>query len=167
MLHIGSLQLEYGTMLIQLICFLLLLWAVLRFAMKPMMRVLTKRQEFIDSQIQGAEESRKEAERLMEEQKNSLQNARKEAYDIIEQARATSAKQGEELIQSAKDESNRVKEAALSEIENEKKKAIAQLRSQVSGMSVMIASKIIEKQIDEKSQEDLVHKYLDEVGAGQ
>ena len=58
----------------------------------------------------------------------------------------------------------RLKDEALKDIENEKNKAVAALRSQVGAMSVLIASKIIEKQIDEKSQEELVEHYLKEVG---
>jgi F-type H+-transporting ATPase subunit b len=57
-----------------------------------------------------------------------------------------------------------LKEEALKDIENEKNNAVAALRSQVSALSVMIASKIIEKQVDEKSQEQLVEHYLKEVG---
>lgn len=60
-----------------------------------------------------------------------------------------------------------MKEEAVRDIENEKNKAVAALRSQVSAMSVLIASKIIEKQIDEKSQEQLVEHYLKEVGGNQ
>ncbi|NTX59019.1 ATP synthase F0 subunit B, partial [Myxococcus sp. CA039A] len=76
-------------------------------------------------------------------------------------------KQAEDIIRQAKEEAARIKEEALRDIETEKNLAVAALRSQVSAMSVMIASKIIEKQIDEKSQEQLVEHYLKEVGGNQ
>jgi F-type H+-transporting ATPase subunit b len=82
----------------------------------------------------------------------------------MEQARTTSSKQADDLIRQAKAETERLKQEATSEIENEKNKAIVALKSQVSAMSVLIASKIIEKQVDAKSQEDLIEKYLKEVG---
>ena len=109
--------------------------------------------------------SRKQAEQHYEEQKQALQQARKDAYDIIEQAKSTSSKQADEIVHTAKSEATRLKDDAVKDIESEKNKAIAALRSQVSGMSVMIASKIIEKQIDDKSQEQLVDQYLKEVGS--
>lgn len=89
---------------------------------------------------------------------------RKEAYDIIEQAKQTGSKQADDIVRAAGAEAARLKDEALKDIENEKNKAVAALRSQVGAMSVLIASKIIEKQIDEKSQEQLVEHYLKEVG---
>jgi F-type H+-transporting ATPase subunit b len=126
---------------------------------------MEKRRELVKEQLDSAEASRKEAQRQVEEQKQALAQARKEAYDIIEQAKATSSKQAEEIVQAAKSEASRLKDEAVKDIESEKNKAIAALRSEVSGMSVKIASKIIEKQIDEKSQEQLVDQYLKEVGS--
>ena len=115
-------------------------------------------------EIETAEANRKQSEQLLQEQKQALEKARQEAFDIIEQARQTSTRQAEEILAQARQEANRIKEDALKEIENEKRKAVAALRSQVSAMSVMIASKIIEKQIDEKSHKELVEQYLQKVG---
>jgi F-type H+-transporting ATPase subunit b len=164
MLRIGALELEYGTMLVQLVVFLVLLWLVKRFAMKPLMKVLNDRQAHIENQISSAEEANKQASRVVEEQKQALQDAKKAAHEMLEQAKLTSSKQAEQILADSRKEANRIKDEAMRDIENEKNKAIAVLKSQVSAMSVMIASKIIEKQVDEKSQEQLIEKYLKEVG---
>jgi len=58
-------------------------------------------------------------------------------------------KQADEIIQAAREEANRLKNEAIREIQNEKNNAIAALRRQVSGLSVQIASKILEKQVDD------------------
>lgn len=142
-----------------------ILYALLnKYAFGPLFGVIEKRRAHIQEQIEAAEKNRLETERLLAEQKQSLEAARKEAYEMIEQARTTSARQAEEIIEQAKEEASRLKEEALKDIENEKNKAVAALRSQVSAMSVLIASKIIEKQVDEKSQAELVEHYLKEVG---
>jgi len=125
---------------------------------------MEKRREIVLNEMQSAEQSRKEAEQYLAEQKQAIEQARKEAYEILEQSRKTGSKQADELTEQAKAEAARIKDEALKEIENEKNKAVAALRSQVSAMSVLIASKSIEKQLDEKSQEELVEKYLKEVG---
>jgi F-type H+-transporting ATPase subunit b len=164
MLQIGALKLEFGTMLVQLVVFLVLLWLVKRFAMKPLMKVLNDRQAHIENQISSAEEANKQASRVVEEQKQALQDAKKAAHEMLEQAKLTSTKQAEQILADSRKEANRIKDEAMRDIENEKNKAIAVLKSQVSAMSVMIASKIIEKQVDEKSQEQLIEKYLKEVG---
>jgi len=149
---------------IAILAFALLYWLLSKYAFGPLIAVMEKRRDLIKEQMNTAESSRKQAEQQLEEQKKALQAARQEAYEIIEQARTTSAKQADDILEQAKSEASRMKEEALRDIENEKNKAVTALKAQVSAMSVMIASKIIEKQIDEKSQQELVDQYLKEVG---
>ncbi|MHA7967100.1 F0F1 ATP synthase subunit B [Paenibacillus sp. CAU 1782] len=151
--------------IITIISFILLYLALNKWAFGPLFGVMEKRRQLILEQMNTAESSRKQAEESLQEQKAALDQARKEAYGILEQARSTSSKQAEEIVQTAKNEADRLKDAALKDIESEKNKAIAALRTEVGGISVKIASKIIEKQVDEKSQEQLVDQYLKEVGS--
>lgn len=154
----------YSTFFIQLAAFVILFLLLQKFAFKPLFGIMEKRKALVKEQLQTAEQNRTDAAKLLEEQKQAIQTARKEAYDMIEQAKVTSSRQADDIIRVAKEESARIKEEALKDIESEKNKAIATLRSQVSAMSVMIASKIIEKQLDEKSQQELINHYLNEVG---
>lgn len=157
-------QFHWESFVYAIIAFGILYFLLNRYAFGPLFGIMEKRREHVLNEIQSAENNRKETEKLLEEQKEALEKAREEAYNIIEQARKTSSKQADEIIEQAKAEAARQKQEALKEIENEKQKALVQLRNQVSAMSVMIASKIIEKQIDEKSQKELVEQYLKEVG---
>ncbi|RAV17348.1 F0F1 ATP synthase subunit B [Paenibacillus contaminans] len=147
-----------------ILAFAILYWLLNRYAFGPLFGMMEKRREMIAQQMKSASDNRDQADKLLAEQKKVIEEARKEAYAIIEQSRTMSSKQADELIQNAKAESNRIKEDALKDIESEKNKAVAALRGQVSAMAVMVASKIIEKQVDEKSQEELIDKYLKEVG---
>ena len=144
--------------------FLVLLWMLNRYAFGPLFSVMEKRREYVQNELLAAEKSRVDSAQFLEDQKIALDAARKEAYGIVDQAKQTGTRQAEEIIGSARTEANRVKDDAIKEIENEKNKALVDLRKQVSSMSVMIASKIIEKQVDEDAQEELVDKYLKEVG---
>lgn len=148
-----------------IVAFLLLLFFLNKYAFGPLFAVMEKRRQIIKEQMDAAANSQVQAEAAMAEQKAALDEARKEAYAIIEQAKATSSKQAEEIVASAKNEATRLKDEALKDIESEKNKAISALRTEVGGISVQIASKIIEKQVDEKSQEEIVNKYLHEVGS--
>lgn len=150
--------------LVQVIAFIILFLLLSRFAFKPLFGVMEKRRQMVLEQMESAQKNRDEANQYIEEQKQALQQARKEAYDIIEQAKSTGSKQADDIIGAARNEAGRLKEEALRDIEAEKNKAVAELRAQVSGLSVLIASKIIEKQIDEQSQQQLVEQYLQEVG---
>ncbi|WP_127534251.1 F0F1 ATP synthase subunit B [Paenibacillus kobensis] len=158
-------DINWTTFGIQLVAFLLLLWLLKRYAFGPLLGIMEQRKQLVQDQLANAENSRKQASQHLEEQKQALQQARKEAFDIIEQARSTSSKQADDIIAVAKNEASRLKDDAVKDIESEKNKAIAALRGEVGGMSVKIASKIIEKQIDEKSQEQLVDQYLKEVSS--
>jgi F-type H+-transporting ATPase subunit b len=158
-------HITWSTFFIQLAAFLILFLLLKRYAFGPLLGIMEQRKELIQGQLDNAENSRNQAAQHLEEQKQALQQARKEAYDIIEQAKATSSKQADDIIVTAKTEASRLKDDAVKDIESEKNKAIAALRGEVGGMSVKIASKIIEKQIDEKSQEQLVSQYLKEVGS--
>lgn len=149
---------------ITLIAFGILYWLLSRYAIGPLMSVMEKRRELVLSQLNEASTTREEAAAYVEQQKEALQQARKEAYDIIEQSRQTSGKQADQLIAQAKEESVRLKDEALRDIESEKNKAMAALRGEVGRVSVQIASKLIEKEIDEKSNEGLVDQYLKDVG---
>lgn len=135
-----------------------------KYAFGPLFGIMEQRSAQIKDQMQSAENSRAEALRLLEEQKQAIQSARKDAYDLIEQAKVTSVRQADDILTQAKDEAGRIKNDALKDIESEKNKAVAALRAQVGAMSVMIASKIIDKQVDEKSQQELIDQYLKKVG---
>jgi F-type H+-transporting ATPase subunit b len=154
----------WSNFFVQLVAFIILFLLLQRFAFKPLFGIMEQRRQMVLEQMNSAEKNRAEADQFIEEQKQALQQARKEAHDIIEQARVTSSKQADEIVQTARNESSRIKEEALREIEAEKNKAVAALRAQVSGLSVLIASKIIEKQVDEQSQKELVDQYLQNVG---
>jgi F-type H+-transporting ATPase subunit b len=158
------LSINFLSMIVNVVAFLGLLWILKKYAFGPIFGILDKRKTLIQEQIESAEKNQSQAAQLLEEQKLAIQNARKDALEIMEQARSTSSKQADDLIRQAKAETERLKQEAMGEIENEKNKAIVALKSQVSAMSVLIASKIIEKQVDAKSQEELIEKYLKEVG---
>ncbi|MBN3523930.1 F0F1 ATP synthase subunit B [Paenibacillus apiarius] len=147
-----------------IVAFLILYLLLRKYAFGALFDVMEKRRALVQQQMDEAANSRTQAQTFVEEQKQALATARKEAYDIIEQARQTSARQADDIIAGAKEESVRLKEEAARDIESEKNKAVAALRNEVSSMSVAIASKILEKQVDEKEQEQLVGQYLKEVG---
>jgi F-type H+-transporting ATPase subunit b len=159
--------LHWESLVLAIIAFGVLYFLLQRYAFGPLFNVMEKRRQLVQDQLDQAAKDRSESQELLRQQREALEAARKEAYDMIEQARKTSAKQAEDILEQARAEAARIKEDARREIENEKNKALAAVRGQVSELSVLIASKIIEKQIDEQAQAELVDKYLQEVGIRQ
>ncbi|MCY9375862.1 F0F1 ATP synthase subunit B [Bacillus sp. T17B1] len=153
-----------GDILFQLLAMLILLALLKKYALGPLLNIMKQREDHIAGEITSAEEKNKEAQQLIEEQRVLLKEARQESQTLIENAKKLGDKQKEEIIQAARVESERLKEAARTEIVKEKEQAVSALREQVASLSVMIASKVIEKELDEQAQEKLIQDYLKEVG---
>jgi F-type H+-transporting ATPase subunit b len=158
--------LNTGDILYQLVIFLVLLALLKKFALGPIMNMMKQREEHIANEITSSEERNKEAQKLIEEQRELLKQARLEAQSLVENAKKLGEQQKEEIIQAAREESGRLKDGALKEIEQEKEQAVAALRAQVASLSVLIASKVIEKELNEQAQEKLINDYINEVGEG-
>ncbi|AEB25883.1 F0F1 ATP synthase subunit B [Bacillus sp. L381] len=153
-----------GDILFQLLAMLVLLALLKKFALGPLLNIMKQREDHIAGEITSAEERNKEAQKLIEEQRVLLKEAKQESQSLIENAKKLGEKQKEDIIQAARAESERLKEAARTEIVKEKEQAVSALREQVASLSVLIASKVIEKELDEQAQEKLIQDYLKEVG---
>ncbi|MFB4213549.1 F0F1 ATP synthase subunit B [Shouchella sp. JSM 1781072] len=156
--------LDWGSALYQLFAFTLLMLLIAKFALKPLMGVMQKRQDMINDQIDSAERNRKEAEKMLEDQKDELKQARVEARELIENAKKVGEQQGRDIVREAKAEADRIQQQALAEIRNEKEQAVTALREQVASLSVLIAQKVIEKELDASEQDKLVQEYLKQAG---
>jgi F-type H+-transporting ATPase subunit b len=151
----------------QLVVFMVLLGLLRKYAWGPLMGIMKQREEHIANEIETAERNREDAKKFVEEQREELKKARIDAQEIIENAKKLSEKQGEEILDLARQEGERLKTSALREIEREKELAVKALREQVATLSVMIASKVIEKELNANEQNELVEKYIQEVGVKQ
>jgi|SRR5690625_80948 len=156
-----------GDMFYVLFVFILLLWILKKVAWGPLMKTMEEREKYVASEIEAAENSRKQAEKAAKEAAEQLQQTRQEAQAIIEEARQAAVRQEENIVQSAREEAERLKEAAKADIENEKEKAIQALQDQVASLSVLIASKVIEKELSAQDQEQLINDYIKEIGEEQ
>lgn len=157
-------DIHLGNFLGQILAFAILFWVLKKYAFGPLIGMMEKRQSQIETQINNAETNRQEAEKLVKEQNDALQAARLEAHDIIERAKTSSVKQANDIMESAKNEADRIKTQALQEIKLEKEKAVAEVRDQVASLSVLIASKMIEKELDANAQSKLIDDIMKQVG---
>lgn len=160
----GHKFLNTGDIIFQLLMFIILLALLKKFAWGPLMGIMKQREEHVANEIEAAEKSRAEASNLLEEQRSLLKEARQEAQTLIENAKKQGDLQREEIITTARAEANRLKEGAKVEIEQQKEQAVAALREQVASLSVLIASKVIEKELTVDDQEKLINDYIQEAG---
>ncbi|WP_018750029.1 F0F1 ATP synthase subunit B [Paenibacillus sanguinis] len=156
----------WENIVITMISFGILYWLLNKYAFGKLFAVMEKRRELVLGQLEEAKQTREQATVFVEEQKAALQQARQEAYSIIEQSKQSSSKQAQELLEQAKQDTTRLKEQAIRDIENERKKTLEALRGEIGSYSVNIASKLIEREVESSpaEQEKLVNQYLSEVG---
>ncbi|WP_246944440.1 F0F1 ATP synthase subunit B [Bacillus pinisoli] len=157
-------ELNTGDILYQLFIFLVLLALLRKFAFGPLMGIMKQREQHISSEISSAEQSNAEAKKLVEEQREMLKQSRQEAQELIENAKKLGEEQKNSIILEARTEATRIKESAVKEIAQEKDQAIAALREQVASLSVLIASKVIEKELNEQDQQKLINDYIQDLG---
>ncbi|QJI70509.1 F0F1 ATP synthase subunit B [Staphylococcus haemolyticus] len=150
---------EWGTVIVTVITFAILLALLKKFAWGPLKEVMDKRERDINRDIDEAEEAKLNAQK-----KKTLKQTQDEVQRILEDARVQARKQHEEIIHEANIRANGMIETAQSEINSEKERALADINNQVSELSVLIASKVLQKEISEQDQKELVDKYLKEAG---
>lgn len=155
---------EWGTVIVTVITFAILLALLKKFAWGPLKEVMDKRERDINRDIDDAEDAKLNAQKLEEENKKTLKQTQDEVQRILEDARVQARKQHEEIIHEANIRANGMIETAQSEINSEKERALADINNQVSELSVLIASKVLQKEISEQDQKELVDKYLKEAG---
>src|SRR5699024_9864638 len=145
--------LHIGNMIIMIIFFIALLAILKKVAWGPLMNVVEERENVVANEIDLAEKNLKEAEEANAKANAQLNETQEEAQKRIADAKAAGEKQQADIIETARQEATRIKTTATEDIQNEKEKAMQELQDQVASLSVLVASKVIEKEIDLEDQE--------------
>jgi len=153
-----------GTIFWMVIIFGLVLFILRKFAWKPILNALKDREESIASALSAADEAKKEVASLKADNEKIIAEARREKDVILKEARELKDK----IIAEAKEKANReaaknIEQARL-QIESEKTAAITEIKKQVAELSVMIAEKVIKKELANKGeQEKMVDGLVNEI----
>lgn len=148
----------------QLINLLLLFLLLKHFLFKSVQNILNARQAEIDKSYADAETAQTRAEELRDEYEKRISDAKAEAADIAKAASRKAQAHYDEVVGTAKADAARLREKAEAQIEQEKKKAMNELKDEISGIAVDIASKVVEREIDEKDHEELISEFIKGVG---
>ena len=144
-------------LMIQLVIFKKLL-------LNPVKKVIAERKAKADSQIADAQKLRTEAEAMKAEYEQNLQNARTEANQIVAAAQKTATARSEELLGEARAQAAALKQKAEADIAQERKKAVNEVKDEIGGMAMEIASKVVEREIREADHKDLLDEFIKNVG---
>jgi F-type H+-transporting ATPase subunit b len=156
---------QFPEVIVSLISFLVLFGVLAKFAFPAINKMLDDRAAKIKESLERAEETRVEAERLLEDYKTQMAEARQEASRVIEQGRKVAETMKAEIVAQANVEREGLLARAREEIEGEKKAAMAELQASVADLSVGVAGRILGTTMSKADHAALIDKYLAEVGS--
>ena len=152
-----------GLMIWTLVTFLISLWILRRYAFGPLAALIEKRRTLVRENLEAAENSRDEAQKLLDEYKQQLAQARREAGEIVERARKTGAELERQMRDEATAQRERDVAAAKAAIAAETRQAIDQIKNQVADLTLLATEKVVGRALDEAEGRRLVEEALSEV----
>jgi F-type H+-transporting ATPase subunit b len=153
-----------GTLVWSIVIFTIFFLILSKFAWKPILSAVKARDEMIKGSLESAAKAREDMLKLQSDNEVILRKAREERENILKEAREVRDKLISEAKDKATDEAEKLIEKARIGIEGEKRKAMSEIREQVTTLSVDIASKLIGEKLKQTGeQEKLIDNYLNEI----
>ena len=144
----------------EVVSFAILLWVLWKFAFPPILQTLEERERKIKDSLEQADRHRAEAEQKMQEYEAKLKAASKEAENVLNAARERAQRVMEENEQKLKTETQRYKEDATREIEQERRRAIQDIRNQTSEMALLVAEKVVGRSLTDADHKRMADEAL-------
>jgi F-type H+-transporting ATPase subunit b len=156
-------QPDPGLFIWTIITFLVLLTLLTKFAWGPLLEALDRRREAIRKSFDDADRAKQEFARLQDEAGRVIEQARIEAGSILSRTRADAERLREDLKVRAKEEADAVMRNAEQQIRLQTQQAMQQIRHQVADMAVMIASKVLERNLAKEDNDRLISETLRQI----
>ena len=154
---------DFAELLWGLIGFALLMAVMSKFVFPALNKMLEERQRQIQGKLEEAERTRAEAETTRRQYAEQIGNARGEAAAIVDDAKSSAERLRGEIVSRAEDEAAQILARAREEAATERGRLVQDLRGQVAVLSVELASKIVQKELDPTQHRALVDQYIDEL----
>lgn len=151
---------------IPMLVIFILLWIVLaKLGWPKFEAMLSKRETMIKDALEKSEEARIESERVLEEYRVQLADAKAQAAQIVADAKQTGEAAKADITAKAQSEATDMIAKARTAIEAEKKAAIAELQSSVADTSVAVAARLIGEDLSESEHRKMIERYVNEAGS--
>ena len=152
------------TLIAQICNLFLQMFVVKKFFLNQVLGILDARRAAADKEILDAQSARQEAMTIKATYEENMRQAKAEATALLSQAQKTASARSEEIINQAQSQAAQIKEKAAAAIAQEKKKAINDAKDEISGISMAIAEKVVERQLNETDQQKLIDQFINELG---
>lgn len=159
----GLFNVNLGLSAWTVIVFLVLLFVLTKFAWRPILDAVEAREEGIREALEEAARRQEEAEKLVREQREQLNDARRKAREIIAEGREAGERVRRDIEEKAREEGQRMLERARREIEREKDAALETVRTEAVELAMAAASRLLEQRLDAERDRELILDYLDDL----
>lgn len=156
----GLMEINPGVIFWTLIIFVVLLVVLGKFAWKPILEALRKREERIRESLEKADRVAAEAEKAMAEQKAELEKHRQEMKEMMKREQETAERTVKERLEKASREADEKLALASRQIEDERNRAIEQIRTEAVNLALAAASHLLKKSLDSDDHKRIVSEYL-------
>ena len=156
-------QVTPGLMIWTIVCFLVALFVLKRFAFGPIQTLIDERRERIRRSLEEAEGAREEARKLLEEHRKLIGQARTEAEEILSEARQVAKGMQERVKEETEVDRQRRLDETKRQIEAETRRALEAIRAEVAELSLFAAEKVTRKSLDDKDQRRLIDEAIGEL----
>ena len=138
-----------------------------KFLFKPVREILAKRQAKADADIKEAAAAKEEAAAIKSEYEQNMLEAKEKANELLAAAQKNAAEKSDQMIKEASAQAASIKQKAESDIAQERRKAVNELKDEIGSMAMEIAGKVIEREISEKDHEKLIDEFISNVGSSE
>jgi F-type H+-transporting ATPase subunit b len=152
-----------GLMVWTLLVFVASMLLLRRFAFPAIRDALDRRQKSIEDAIDTADRTRVEADKLLAEYRERLKEARAQAEEIVTRARQTALEQDQEATEAAQKRREELLEQTRHDIAAETRRAIAEIRDEVTNLTILATEKVTRKTLDSDDQRRLVEDAIGEL----
>ena len=152
------------TALFTLLNFLLVLYVGKRYLYGPVMKMIQDRQKEIDDMYAKADAAKADAAKLRDSYQQQLSQAQSESDRIVKEATLRAQSREEEILRKASADADAIRDKAIADIAQEKKKAVNDAKNEISGLAMAIAGKVVERELTDDDQSALIDRFIQDLG---
>ena len=152
------------TIIFQILNLLLLMVLFKKYLFKPVTEILEKRQAEIEGHYQEAQQAETDAKAMKADYESKMAGARQEADRVINTATESANAMSASIVEDARTQADQLKRRAQTEIDLERRRAFDEVKGELSGIALDIASQVIEREVNEKDHEAFINEFIKNVG---
>lgn len=160
-------EINFSEMIWTIINFIVLLAILNKFLYKPLMNMLEKRSEEIAGNLSSASAAKDEAQAMLVQYRQQLEEARQEAQNLVNKAIKIGEDTRNQMLTQAREEAGELLVKAKQEIQAEKQHALASIRDEVATLALLAAGKVIERNLTTEDNQRLVEQFVAGMGTVQ